>query len=127
MKKLIFLFTFIISMLSFATTQKMDYSTYDLSGETISGVRVIEVESFRYSYSPNVIVVNNGEKIRIKFSTQDTEHGFKISEINFDLRAKKGKPAEGDFIAPKPGIYEIICSVYCGSGHKKMAGKLVVR
>ncbi|WP_051251722.1 cupredoxin domain-containing protein [Psychrilyobacter atlanticus] len=127
MKKLIFLFTFIISMLSFATTQKMDYSSYNLSGEIISGVRIIEVESFRYSYSPSIIVVNNGEKIRIKFSTGDTEHGFKISEINFDLKAKKGKPAEGDFIAPKSGIYEITCSVFCGSGHKKMTGRLVVR
>lgn len=127
MKKLIFLFTFIISMLSFATIQKTDFSTYELSGEIISGIRVIEVESFRYSYSPSVIVVNSGEKIKIKFSTEDTEHGFKISEINFDLRAKKGRAAEGDFIAPKPGVYEIICSVYCGSGHKKMAGKLVVR
>jgi len=127
MKKLIFLFIFIISIFSFAITQKTDFSTYNLSGKIISNVRIVEVESFRYSYSPNVIVVNKGEKIRIKFSTQDTEHGFKISEINFDLKAKKGRPATGDFIAPKPGIYEITCSVYCGSGHKKMMGRLVVR
>lgn len=127
MKKLIFLFTFIISILSFAVTQKMDYSSYNLSGKIISGVRVIEVESFRYSYSPNIIVINSGERVKIKFSTGDTEHGFKISEINFDLKAKKGKPSKGEFIAPKPGIYEITCSVYCGSGHKKMTGKLVVR
>lgn len=127
MKKLIFLFTFIVSIFSFATTQKKDYSAYNLSGKIISNVRVIEVESFRYSYSPNVIVVNNGEIVKIKFSTQDTEHGFKISEINFDLKAKKGKPEEGEFTAPKPGIYEITCSVFCGSGHKKMIGKLIVK
>lgn len=127
MKKLIFLFTFIVSIFSFATTQKMDYSAYDLSGKMIFNVRVIEVESFRYSYSPNVIVVNNGEKVKIKFSTQDTEHGFKIAKINFDLKAKKGKPIEGEFTAPKPGIYEITCSVFCGSGHKKMIGKLIVK
>ncbi|MEI6855942.1 cupredoxin domain-containing protein [Psychrilyobacter sp.] len=127
MKKLIFLFVFIVSILSFAVTQKTDFSIYNLSGKIVSGVRVIEVESFRYSYSPDVIVVNTGEKIKIKFSTQDTEHGFKISKINFNLKAKKGRPAEGEFVAPRPGVYEITCSVFCGSGHRDMNGKLIVR
>ncbi|MCS5422997.1 MULTISPECIES: cupredoxin domain-containing protein [Psychrilyobacter] len=127
MKKLVFLFIFIISILSFAVTQKTDFSAYNLSGEIISGVRVVKVESFRYSYSPNVIVVNSGERVRIKLSTRDTEHGFKIPEINFDLKVKKGRPREGEFTAPKPGIYEIRCSVFCGSGHKEMKGRLVVK
>ena len=127
MKKLILLLTLIFSTLSFSSAQKADFSTYNLSGKILSNVRIIEVESFRYSYSPNVVVVNSGEKVRIKLSTRDTEHGFKIPEINFDLKVKKDRSAEGEFTAPKPGIYEIRCSVFCGSGHKKMKGTLVVK
>jgi len=127
MKKLILLFTMIFFIACSAAAQKMDYSAYNLSGEIISGVRVIEVESFRYSYSPNVIVVNSGERVRINLSTRDTEHGLNIPEINFNLKVKKGSPAEGQFTAPKPGIYEMRCSVFCGSDHKKMNGKLIVR
>jgi len=127
MKKLILLLTLIFSTLSFSSAQKTDLSTYNLSGKLISGVRIIEVESFRYSYSPNVVVVNSGEKVRIQFSSRDTEHGFRISEINFDLKVKKGPTVEGEFIAPKPGIYEIDCSVFCGPGHKKMEATLVVK
>jgi len=127
MKKLVFLFTMIFFIACSAAAQKMDFSTYNLSGEVTHGIRVIEVESFRYSYSPNVVVVNSGERVRIKFSTRDTEHGFKIPEINFDLKIKKGRPAEGEFTAPKPGVYEIRCSVFCGSGHRKIKGRLVVR
>lgn len=127
MKKLVFLFTMIFFIACSAATQKVDFSSYNLSGEVTDDIRVIEVESFRYSYSPNIIVVNSGERVRIKLSTRDTEHGFNIPEINFDLKVKKGKPTEGEFSAPKPGIYEIRCSVFCGSGHRKMKGTLVVR
>jgi heme/copper-type cytochrome/quinol oxidase subunit 2 len=31
------------------------------------------------------------------------------------------------FVADKAGTFEIACSEYCGKGHKKMKGQLVVK
>tara|TARA_Y100000310_G_scaffold345545_1_gene466322 strand:- start:7476 stop:7946 length:471 start_codon:yes stop_codon:yes gene_type:complete len=108
------------------------YTDEEASGELIDGVRVIEVTAYQFYFEPTTIIVNQGEKIRIKFSSEDIPHGFEIHgyEIpgyDFNEPVRPGFPIEIEFEAKEQGIFEFICSIYCGFGHSAMKGLFVVR
>ena len=110
------------------TVQKIeDFNAYGVSGEVVEEIREIRVEAVKYKFNPPIIVVNSGERVRIKLNSADADHGFAIEEIGFDLKGEKGMVIEKEFTAPEPGVYVIKCSVYCGLGHNNMAGTLVVK
>lgn len=104
-----------------------DFNAYGVSGEVVEGIREIEVEAVKYKFNPPIIVVNSGEKVKIKLNSADADHGFAIDEIGFDLKGEEGEVVEKEFTAPEPGVYVIKCSVYCGLGHNNMTGTLVVK
>lgn len=132
MKKLLIL-SITALLLGCTTTMKQDtmeneaFTNYTVSGKIMEDVRVVEVKAKKFYFDPEVIVVDAGERVRIKLEAMDTDHGFAIDEVGFDLRGKKGMVVEGEFTAPKPGAYQIKCSVYCGAGHSSMRGTLVVK
>lgn len=97
------------------------------SGKITNGKRVVQYEAFKFAFSPDPLIVRNGETIVLKLKSRDVEHGMIIPEIDFNSNI----PAKGiktvSFKAPsKPGKYPIFCSVYCGTGHGKMQGTLLV-
>ena len=96
------------------------------SGVIEDGVRVVKVKAFKYGYEPDPIIVKRGEKVRLEVTSTDATHGFAVKEfrINATLPAKKTVPI--NFSADKAGTFTIRCSVYCGSDHLKMQGKLKV-
>jgi len=98
-----------------------------LSGELKDEVREVEVKAFQYGFSPDPIVVNKGEKLRLKMTSMDVTHGIWIKEykINVTLPPKETKTIE--FIVDKEGEFVLYCSVFCGPGHGHMHGKLIVR
>ena len=108
------------------------YDTMPASGEVIDGVRVIEIKASQFTFDPEVVVVNQGEKIRLIISAEDVPHGFEIEGLelpNFDINdpIKPGEPVTIEFTAKEKGVWEIICSIYCGFGHSGMSGLFVVR
>lgn len=98
-----------------------------LSGELKQGVREVRVEAFRYGYKPSLLVVKQGERVRLRVSSSDVTHGILISEFKVNEVVRKGETKAIEFMAGKKGTFEIHCSVYCGPGHPKMKGQLVVR
>jgi cytochrome c oxidase subunit 2 len=79
-----------------------------------------------YEFDPGVITVKKGEKVRLFITATDRDHGIKIQGYDIDQMLKKGSTATIEFTASKAGTFEFKCSVYCGMGHHKMKGKLVV-
>lgn len=84
-------------------------------------VREFEVKAFRFGYTPEKIVVNEGDKVKIIIDNTDTTHGIRIPELG----------VAGDdtveFVATEAGEFSWSCNNYCGPGHGKMGGKLVVQ
>ncbi|MGH9454903.1 MAG: cupredoxin domain-containing protein, partial [Terriglobia bacterium] len=56
----------------------------------------------------------------------DREHGFKLAEFGINEKLPKAKPVTVEFTASKPGTFKFNCSVFCGMGHHRMKGKLIV-
>jgi cytochrome c oxidase subunit II len=91
--------------------------------------RVIHVTAERFTFTPSRIVVNPGEKIEFRLTSDDTAHGFRIhgTDINAVI-PKRGMPETSVTLdAPVPGKYTIECTRMCGAGHNFMRGELVVR
>jgi len=91
-----------------------------------SGYHEFTMTAKNYEFDPSVITVKKGEKVRLFITATDRDHGINIQGYDIDQVLKKGATATIEFTASKAGTFEFKCSVYCGMGHHKMKGKLVV-
>lgn len=107
---------------------KTAYSAKDvqLSGKIENGIRVIKMRAFKYGFEPHPIVVKKNEKVGLQITSSDVTHGAAIEGYNINIIAPAGKTESVEFIADKTGKFHIHCSVYCGPGHGRMSGTLIV-
>jgi cytochrome c oxidase subunit 2 len=97
------------------------------SGKIENSVRIVGYDAFQYQFSPDPLVVRAGEKVRLLVKSRDVTHGITIPEIGFSTDIPPGERKPAEFTAPdRPGEYPVFCSVFCGSGHGEMKGRLVV-
>ena len=89
-------------------------------------VHEITMTAKNYEFDPGVITVKKGDKVRLVITATDRKHGIKIEGYDIDQVLNTGDPTTIEFTADKAGTFEFKCSVYCGMGHRKMKGKLVV-
>jgi heme/copper-type cytochrome/quinol oxidase subunit 2 len=90
------------------------------------GEKAFVIEADRYSYSPGVVQVNQGDQVLIKLVSNDVVHGLHIEGYDLNLTAEPGQTAELSFIAQKSGTFRLRCSETCGAMHPFMVGKLQV-
>jgi cytochrome c oxidase subunit II len=108
------------------------YSDLEVSGELVNGIREINVAATRFFWDPKVVVVNQQETVRLTVDAIDIPHGFEIEgftipEFDSSTVIEPGKPLTIEFVADKQGAWEVICSIYCGAGHKSMKGMFVIK
>ncbi len=94
--------------------------------EAPSGVNEIKMTAKKYEFNPSTITVKKGEKVRLIITATDRDHGFRLDEFGINQKLKKGDPTTIEFTADKTGTFEFKCSEFCGLGHGKMKGKVVV-
>ena len=56
----------------------------------------------------------------------DADHGFKLETFQVDQKRKKGEATSTEFTADQTGTFPFECSHFCGIGHRKMKGELIV-
>jgi cytochrome c oxidase subunit 2 len=108
-----------------------------------ANTKTIELSAKKYDFSPTEIRVAKGTHVELKVHSVDDTHGVKLDiypegakdkatpGLVFDQPDQNGKVAKGadqvlDFVAQTPGTYDFKCAKFCGFGHDKMKGKLIV-
>lgn len=86
----------------------------------------IKMTAKKYEFDPSVINVKIGEDVKLVITALDHDHGFKLDAFKINQRLKKGTPTTVEFAPDKAGTFPFECSHFCGVGHGKMKGKLVV-
>lgn len=114
--------------LSAATLLALGAAGVGATGDSRSApARVFEMTASRFKFEPATLQVTEGDRVRLTLRSVDTEHGFEIKKHDVKVAVPKtGEPVTVEFVAGKAGTYDFKCSEYCGSGHGRMKGKLVV-
>lgn len=89
-------------------------------------VREFDMTAKRYSFNPSTIRVNQGDLVRITVESTDVSHGIAIREYDINVELPPGQTKIIEFTADKKGTFNFYCSVFCGSGHSRMTGTLIV-
>jgi cytochrome c oxidase subunit II len=90
-------------------------------------VREFTMLAKKYAFEPDRIEVFEGDTVRLILSSADTDHGLGIKKLKLQQDIPKGETVTMEFVAREAGSFEITCSEWCGKGHKKMKGMLVVQ
>ena len=106
-----------------------------------ASARTIIISAKKYEFAPSEIHVKVGERMRLKVHSLDETHGVKLNlypegadksvvGLQFDHPEDNGKVEKGvdqvlEFVATRPGTYEIKCAKVCGMHHGKMKGELI--
>jgi cytochrome c oxidase subunit 2 len=109
-----------------AAVEDIESNVTNLSDQAVSEVKTFNVEAFQFSFEPNVIKVKVGDTVRIHLTTRDVAHSFAIRELGVSIPAAPGIAGDGEFVVTKAGTFKWNCHTPCGSGHKTMAGTLIV-
>ena len=90
------------------------------------GVDGVKITAVKYDFGPDVVRAKKGEHVKLVITALDRDHGFKLEAFHIDQRLPKGVAVTVDFLADQAGTFPFQCSVFCGLGHKKMKGQLIV-
>jgi len=86
----------------------------------------IQMTAKKYEFNPHVVTVKKGAQVKLIVTALDRDHGFKLEAFGIDQKVKKGEPTTIEFTADKAGTFPFKCSNFCGFGHGRMKGELVV-
>jgi cytochrome c oxidase subunit II len=87
---------------------------------------VLPVVMKKWAITPVRIVVRQGARVELIVSSADVEHGLAVPGLGINEPIQPRKPAAIRFLAQKPGIYPMRCSIACGRGHDQMTGAIVI-
>ena len=96
-------------------------------GDVNGDVKEFEITAKQFAFEPETIEINKGDKVRLIVTSTDVPHGIGIPEYGINERLDPGKPVTIEFIADKEGTFTSFCTVFCGSGHSDMKGKIIVK
>lgn len=82
------------------------------SANTVVDAKTITIDAGSFSFTPNVIRVKKGDKIKIVMTSKDMMHDFTIDELNVKMPiTKSGTTGTVEFTANQAGTFEYYCSV----------------
>lgn len=93
---------------------------------TATDARVIRVTSENWKFSPNVITVKKGEKVQLQVTGVSGTHGFAVPDLGINVPVPPGQTVTIDLPTDKEGTFALFCSIFCGSGHSGMKGRVVI-
>ena len=89
--------------------------------------RTIEITARRFAFEPAEIRAAVGERLQLVIRSADGVHGLEIKRLKVKQEVPRGgNAAVVEFTATEAGRFPILCSEYCGDGHERMTGMLVV-
>lgn len=90
--------------------------------------KIVEINLIarKFSFEPSEIRVHKGDHVKIHVKSIDVPHGLAIPGYDINIGLPPNEEKLADFVADKAGTFDFECSVYCGSGHGNMEGKLIV-
>jgi len=96
-------------------------SAEDLAKEA----NTLKIVASNFQFDKEEYVVTAGSTMTVRFENKSGIHGVYIDGLDLDLNAEN---PEAEVTFGEPGtVYELHCSIMCGTGHNDMVSKIVVQ
>jgi cytochrome c oxidase subunit II len=104
-------------------------------GQRTAGPKIIHIVAERFAFTPSEISVEEGTRVELRISSDDTSHGFRLTgpgdpgspgAIDLEIPKRGRGDVRATFQATAVGRYTFECSRVCGAGHDFMRGTLRV-
>lgn len=88
----------------------------------------VYLAAFQWGFEPAVLRLRRGVAYRFKMMAVDVGHGASIhlGPASRIIRLRPGALVEQQLTFTRTGSYLVYCTVYCGPGHDRMQGRIVV-
>ncbi len=73
-----------------------------------------------------ILKLRKDETYRIHLSSMDLQHGFSLQPLNMNFQVMPGYDHVLTLTPTSTGEFTIVCNEFCGIGHDKMIGKIIV-
>lgn len=93
----------------------------------LPNVKEFDIIAKQWNFVPDIITVNRGDTVIINLRNVDVGHGFSLPTFGVNEQVGPGETVRIEFVADKVGSFSFKCTVYCGAGHSRMDGKIVVK
>jgi cytochrome c oxidase subunit 2 len=91
-------------------------------------VQTIDVTASRFQFEPSSISVAQGQRVQLRLHSADRSHAFAIKAFRVKAEIPEGGgTVTVEFVADQAGTFAFTCSEYCGTGHSRMKGTLIVQ
>jgi cytochrome c oxidase subunit II len=70
--------------------------------------------------------LRKGETYRVHLSSLDLQHGFSLQPLNMNFQVLPGYDHVLTLTPTSTGEFTIVCNEFCGIGHDRMIGKILV-
>ena len=87
---------------------------------------VLAVTAQKFAFVPREIRVKMNQVVELQLVSVDTNHGFGLKRYGIYTELPKGQTVPVRFLADERGEFPFECVVFCGLGHFRMEGKLIV-
>ena len=117
-----------------APFQRVDPKTVALEGpfaepglrELAPGKYEVYILAQTWQFTPREITVPVGSEVTFYVTSKDVQHGFKLQDTNVNMQIVPGHVSTLTVTFDRPGVYQYICTEYCGAAHAAMFGTLTV-
>lgn len=79
-----------------------------------------------YDWGHFILELERGKTYRLHLTSQDLRHAIVVRELKLMNRIKPGEAKVIEFAPLRAGRFQLICGEFCGPGHARMIGTLIV-
>jgi cytochrome c oxidase subunit II len=116
-----------VALLAFALVAVPGIRAQMSAGSMADQPRVFQIRVQNHSFSPNVLIVNKGDRVRLVVTAVDHDYGFELKAFHINQDLKQGTPATINFSADTAGKFSFRCSGFWRVRYPRMKGTLTVR
>lgn len=91
-----------------------------------AGPERIALSAAKFEFSAKEIRVRKGKPVTFALTALDFVHGFSVPDFNVRVDLIPGRTVEVTFTPSRAGRFAFLCDNFCGEGHDRMSGILVV-
>jgi cytochrome c oxidase subunit II len=87
---------------------------------------VVPIQVRRFEFTPTQIVLKRGIPVILELTTLDVVHGFNVPGLGIRTDVVPGQANQVRLVPDKIGRFDYRCDHFCGLGHWKVKGTIVV-